>query len=49
MITYYKEKHIFSTRIEALANCIIKQCGDSDSAVYLVKEGRIVAAKVFDD
>jgi hypothetical protein len=63
MITYYKEKHIFSTRIEALASkclsiilnitflldCIIKQCGDSDSAVYLVKEGRIVAAKVFDD
>jgi hypothetical protein len=49
MITYYKEKNIFSTRIEALANCVIKQCGDSDSAVYLVKEGRIVAAKVFDD
>jgi len=49
MITYYKEKHIFSTRIEALANNVIKQCGDSDSAVQLVKEGRTVSAKVFDD
>jgi len=33
MITYYKEKNIFSTRIEALANNVIKHCADSDSAV----------------
>ena len=49
IITYYKEKHIFSTRIEALANNVIKNCGDSDSAVQLVKEGRTIGGKVFDD
>jgi hypothetical protein len=35
-----KEKHIFSTRVESLANSVIKNCDDPDTAVQIVKEAR---------
>ena len=44
-----KEKHVFSTRVESLANSVIKNCNDTDTAVQIVKEARNIEKQIFDE
>jgi hypothetical protein len=44
-----KEKHIFSTRVESLANSVIKNCADTDTAVQIVKEARNIEKQIFEE
>merc|ERR1711957_810569 len=48
-IQYYKDRSVFTNRVEVLANSVIRHCEGEDAAIQLVKLGQELEVSIFEE